>query len=772
MKAVRTHVLPMIKILHKISSKHLVALLSFFVFLTILWLTLGLIPKPRLVNKGLFSQALLDKNHRLLNVSLTPDEKYRVYFGLSELPQNLITATLEQEDSWFYWHPGFNPVALVRGGIRTFLYKGPRIGGSTITMQLARMRFGIDSRNILGKLEQICYAIFLERHFTKDEILEAYLNLASYGGNIEGAGSGAIVYFHKLPKELSDSEAAALSVIPKSPKLRSPANADGISRIMEARTRLLPETLRELSLHGTALYKIPDLPKYTPHLSRRVSSWGGVKQLTIDLDLQKTIENQVLRFLDKNRRLGFLNASVLLLDWRTFEARAYLGSKEFLNAEISGQVDGITGKRSPGSTLKPFIYALALQQGLITPDTILRDTEQGISSYMPENFDRIFLGPLSATEALVRSRNVPAVILANQLRKPSLFDFLKASGITFPKSEAYYGLALVLGGAEVTLEDLVRLYGALARGGEIGTVRYQSTDPENNWRILSPESSYLTLQMLKENPRPNESEPRPVPIPWKTGTSWGYKDAWAIGVVGPYVLGVWLGNFDATPNPNFIGRDAAGPLFFSIADGLTHLQNLNLDIKPDRLLNLKKVSFCSVSGALPGPYCSHKKDGWFIPGVSSVSTCNVHRPVFIDERTGLRLCPGSPEKARRDIYEFWPSDIIEIFKQAGIRRKVPPGFLSSCAAQQSVRSAPQILSPTSGVHYTQRIGKPLQNITFSALADGDAQELFWFLDSEFVGKTKPGIGLEAAPEPGQYTVRVVDDSGQAASVQLYVDAIK
>ncbi|HXR35045.1 MAG TPA: penicillin-binding protein 1C, partial [Candidatus Binataceae bacterium] len=639
----------------------------------LLWTLPGVGPAPPLVNQQSFSQAVYDREGHLLRLTLSSDEKFRLWVPLAEIPPAMVEATLLQEDAWFRWHPGVNPFSLMRAFLTTYLRRGRRVGGSTIAMQLARRRFAIDSRTWTGKIEQILRAIQLERSYTRDEILEAYLNLAPYGGNVEGVGAASIIYFGKQPRYLSVAQALTLAVIPQNPRIRNPASVKGAIALARARSRLAVVWLRKhpsaasvdfsspLTITGAARH---ELAFRAPHLVQRVLQANQSAQrivTTLDLELQSLLERQLRMYIERSRRLAINNGALILVDYRTMAVKGYVGSADYFSDSIQGQVNGLRGRRSPGSALKPFIYAMAIDQGLIHPQTMLKDTAIRISAYNPENFDRDFLGPIDATSALVRSRNVPAIEVANLLAPPGLYGFLKQAGIRNLRAENFYGLALALGGVEVSMEEMAGLYAMLANGGVLKPLVTTLTPPPANRpavRMLSPEASYVVLEMLRNNPRPSadfslSQVPGSAAIPWKTGTSYGYRDAWALGIVGPYVLGVWIGNFDGAPNANFVGRDAAGPLFFAIADALRARGPIPESIVHGPL-NLKKIRVCALSGQLPGPYCSHLKDTWFIPGKSPITTCRIHREVAIDPRTGMRACPGGGGPSLNRVFEFWP----------------------------------------------------------------------------------------------------------------------
>src|SRR5215831_3287422 len=442
------------------------------------WLVL---PKPPLLEGVSFSQYVRDRNGKLLRVTLTTDQKFRIWTSLANTSPALINATLQFEDKCYRYHPGVNPVALLRAafGLRP---GGAHSGASTITMQLARLRYHLPTRTFRGKFVQILRALELERHYSKADILEAYLNLAPYGRNIEGVGAASQIYFGKTSSHLTRPEAISLCVIPQSPTRRA-LFADRNNRALDSAQRGWydrAKTNQQFSARSFSARAQTERTFLAPHFVQQVvAAETGRDEIvtTLDLPRQQLIERRIADYIRANRGRGIQNAAALLIDTQTMDVLAQVGSADFFNAEIQGQVDGTRAARSPGSTLKPFVYALGLEQGLIHPLSILSDAPQSFGDYDPENFDREFVGPIRAVDALARSRNLPAVELASRLRHPTLYEFLRGAGIKLPGSEALYGLALPLGGAEVTMEDLVRLYAALANNGELRPLRRTLGDP-------------------------------------------------------------------------------------------------------------------------------------------------------------------------------------------------------------------------------------------------------------------------------------------------------
>jgi penicillin-binding protein 1C len=752
--------------------------------LLLVLLALRVYPKPPLLEAQPWSRAVYASGGELLRLSLASDEQYRLWAPLKEISPAYVEAVLLYEDRGFYWHPGVNPLALLRSGYST-AFGTRRQGGSTITMQLARRLYRIESRSLGGKLKQIFAALWLEARYGKAEILEAYLNLTPFGGNVEGAGAASLIYFRKPVASLNLPESIALAVIPQNPRQRMVSESEN-SALQKARTRLWRQWLarhpgdgrlaadQQLVLQGFSRGGLPfEAPHVVDMLLRTTSATANGKpqgdlHTSLDLRMQHALERVVREYLRTKSESGVTNASALLLDARDMRVKALVGSADYYNAEIEGQVNGALAKRSPGSTLKPFIYALALDQGVLHPMSMLKDAPTSFGPFSPENFDGRFVGPITAQDALIRSRNIPAVAVAAKLGKPNLYDFLKMAGVSRMQSEEHYGLALVLGGGEVSMEELAQLYATLTNDGVWRPLGYLSGGEEGEgkgMRLLSEESSFITLDMLQKNVRPDTLAPARPAVAWKTGTSWSFRDAWTAGVFGHYVLVVWLGNFDGHNNPALIGIEAAAPLFLRIVDAI-RAENLAPGEAPKPPpANLRKVEVCAASGDLPDDLCRVRASTWFIPGKSPIGRSRLHRAVWVDKLTGKPSCAPNANSESR-IFEDWSSDIQRVFAQAGLPRRTAP---ADCETTSGESGGPRIASPLRGVSYTVRISKP-EALMLRADAPGGVKTLFWFVDGEMVGRSKPGeTMLWNAPVPKTFLVRVVDDAGRAESRELTVE---
>ena len=734
---------------------------------------LRLWPHAPLMARVPVSSAVFARDGELLRLTLSADGQYRLWTPLEQIAPEYLEALRLYEDRHFYWHPGVDAAALFRATWRSA--QGNRQGASTLTMQLARMLYRLNTRTIHGKIRQMATAAWLELRYSKHDILETYANVAPFGGNVQGVGAASLIYFRRQASALTFAEALTLAVIPQAPQARGRAGRETAS-LAAARRQLLsvwaghhevaPEA-RVAASDPMELTGPGQLPFEAPHLSDALLAQrapGAQIRSTIDLPLQRLVERVVSQYIAGVRELGVTNAAALLVDVRSMTARALVGSADFHDESIAGQVNGVLAKRSPGSALKPFIYALAMDQGLIHTQTVLKDAPASFGVYSPENFDGKFVGPVTAHDALIASRNVPAVALAARLAQPGLYQFLRSAGVSRMASERHYGLALALGGSEVTMEEMAGLYGMLANDGVYAPLRYQQeAKPIPGTRLLSAEAAFMVRSMLADAPRP-DGLPASGPVIWKTGTSWGFRDAWTAGIFGSHVLVVWVGNFDGSSNPAFVGAQVAAPLFFRIADAVRQSGPPEMDRLLQPPPGVLQVEVCAASGDLPNADCPRRGHAWFIPGKSPIRVSTVHRRVPVDMRSGQRACAATPPRyVRTEVFEFWPSDIQRLFALAGMPRRRPPeDRCGQPAATQEV--APFITSPLTGATYQMRKGHGAADaLPLNATAGPGVQTLYWFADGGFVGASRPSVALPWQPShAGEISITVVDDQGESA----------
>ena len=770
--------------------------------LILLWIIIKIFFTPPLLSDTHFGRAYFDRNGKLLRITLSADDKYRLYTPLDKISPDVQRATILYEDKYFKYHIGINPISLIRATINYFSGVENPAGASTITMQVARIKYHLNTRQIMGKLKQIAAAIYIDLFYSKNEILEAYLNLAPYGGNIESIGAASLIYFDKPAYDLTTIQAITLSTIPQNPTKRGLNTDSGLKNMMNMRGDLVRRWVDKnpTDKNLIALAQMPldvrttnNLPFYAPHfinyqISQNNNYWSDIGthnstiQTTLDLDLQQTLEHTLESEIAKKRNNGINNASAILINYKTMETLAYIGSANYFDKSIFGENDGVRARRSPGSTLKPLIYATAVDMGLIHSMTLLKDAKINFGVYAPENSDSEFFGPVLARDALTLSRNIPAINLLRQIGTKNFYNILTKSGVTNLKSPDYYGISIALGGAEVSMFELADIYATMANLGTRYNIRTKISEPHDAIsQILSPESFFITLDMLAHQYTPTKRIPfakepeNTLRHYWKTGTSSSFRDAWTAGIFGDFVLIVWVGNFDGTPNNAFSGAHAAAPIYFALANATskyyaTHgirIQNNNF-IRDD--LNISEIDMCADVGGLAGKYCPKTVRAYFIPGKSPIATSSVYRAVPIDNKTGLRACTRDPNTTHMAVYEFWDAEYLDMFQRAGISRNTPPPFMPGCNldAITTTHTAPIILSPVDGTRTVILSDKNAQGIAFRAISDMDDIKIFWFLDNEMIGTSISGQTFTHNTPIGDHTVRVIDEMGGATAIQFSV----
>ncbi len=816
--------------------KKMVWLLPFLALFLLFQLANWCFPLPKARLQPPVSQVVLDRNGEWLRVFLADDGMWRLPANIplaqaaqggrsNAIAPRLHQAILTTEDRWFYYHYGINPVSVL-----TALYDNWRAGevvrgASTLTMQLARL-MEPKARNVPNKIREAFRAVQLEHTYAKSEILARYLNMLPYGGNIVGTTAAARFYFNKPVEMLSLGEAALLAAIPNSPEQLRPDRFPEKAR--KAREKVLNRLrehryISEAQLREALQEPIPNrrhpLPFKAPHLSRLLATErrgtptpDGRIYTTIDAKVQETAARVLREFLDAERTANTRGAhrtstgAIVVMDTETCEVLAMVGSHDFFDRRAAGQINGTLAPRSPGSALKPFVYALAMEQGLLTPETLLFDVPVNYAGYEPVNFDGKYSGYVTARQALARSLNIPAVNLNARLKNTTLHGFLKQAGITTLRPAQNYGLSLVLGGCEVNLLELTTLYAGLANMGEFRPYRLTrqhpgkiGTEPERETgraaaplsdtpsvrRLLREETCFIITEMLTDAAVFNRTLDIPK-IAWKTGTSYGHRDAWCVGYSPRFTIGVWMGNFDGKGTPQLSGADAATPTLFRLFTALIGQETHRWFHAPSEL---KTRQVCALSGAPVSPHCPTHKSDVYLPGVSSVAVCTIHKKVYIDETTGHSLCShcrhlppaaaletestaNSTPAGQARIFEEWPADAATWLTENGFAVPVLPPHNPRCTGAIS-GSAPIILSPAAETTYYIRQGVPLENqkIRLTASASSRTQELFWFLDGELIFHGEAGAAYWLTPVQGRHVVTCVDAEGRSATRPLHISVI-
>lgn len=521
------------------------------------------------------SDTLKDRHGQLVHVHLTQDEKWRWPVRVDEVSPFLIDALVEIEDQRFWWHPGVDPLALCRA-LGQWIVSGRVVsGGSTLTMQTAKL-LSPGPRTLKRKIIEIFRAVQLEWHYSKKEILSFYLTLAPYGKNIEGLGAGAYYFLGKSPQQLTVAETAMLVAQPQNPNQTRPDRYPEKAR--QQRNRILQflkkrfrekgmENDLECALREDVRREVHAFPQHAYHLSHRLKSYSG-RRSSLDFQTQKQIELIAQQHLAQ--RNDTESIAILVVDNRTRAVKAYVGSANPYNRQACGYVDMVCAVRSPGSTLKPFVYGLAFEEGWLKPQTILSDRPQQFGTYVPTNFMDRFHGPVSVIEALQQSLNVPVVSVLNRLGPRQFYYWLESFGIklALPQSKLEPTLAIGLGGVGISLEHLVSLYAALAGDGTYATLSYDAESVPVYKRFMKQNTAHQITHILRSAPPPPGYAPKTsdmiLPIAFKTGTSYGHRDAWCIGYSAQYTVGVWTGRPDGTPVAAQMGRVNAAPIVFQI----------------------------------------------------------------------------------------------------------------------------------------------------------------------------------------------------------------
>ena len=713
------------------------------------------------------SGELRDQNGRLLYAFLNPDEQWCFDRGLNEFSPWLLKATLAVEDQRFYAHPGVDPAAIVRALFQNIAGMRRVSGASTLTMQVVKLT-GNDSRSVAGKLLQAWHALRLERHATKSDILQSYLNNAPYGLNLIGAEAAARRYYGRPASELTIAEAALLAGLPKAPSAYMPLGPsekaqrrrNHVLRRMYDEGYISEAQWREASnLPSGAAWH--EFPQHAPHLAMQLRGElerGGTVRTTLDLTLQARLERYLKRAL--NRFSGEVtNAAVAVVDVSTGTLLARVGGADFYQTPGGGQVDLCRAPRSPGSTLKPFVYALAMDMDQLYPAEMLLDDTLDFGAYNPGNFDGEYHGLVSASDALQASLNVPAMTVLQRMGAATFQAFLARVGLsTLTRTPDDYGLGLTLGNCETRLDELAGAYAALAAEGQFRPIRWRADMPETApIRVLS-RGTALSIYAMLEQPFPYEPKQGLVRargmdarVCWKTGTSTGYHDAWTFAFNKQYVVGLWLGNNTGRPSTRLVGATAALPIAAAIFRSLPTRNTPNWPVPGS---DLRPVTVCAASGLPATQACPHTRETL------------ISRSQYLHRRCGVhRRAPDSGKAVER-----WPGT-ARAWDLARVSEAVPAVSAPETGDQRERTAELHILSPSDQGKYILT-GEP-QGDLLQLNASVDAEKpLYWYMDGRFLGTSKPMEDLSMKLELGRHVVACMSDEGETHEVSFEVSAPK
>ncbi len=738
------------------------------------------IPVPEPLFPADSGTVVLDRDGNILRVFLDKHQQWQIPSDPGhEIPEKLEQAILLKEDRFFYYHPGVNPLSVCRAIVQNIRAGRIVSGASTITMQLTRI-MDPKARTFPNKFLEMLQALKIEIRHTKQDILRQYLEHAPFGGNIVGYRTAALKYFGKDGCQLTWSEAATLAVIPNAPGILAPGMDTHL--LNSERNRLLRKLNEAGYMDGSTLAtairepvpgSVLPSPMSAPHVTRLLhQTYGpGWIRTSLDSNLQRQAQQLTKRHADMLNPSGIRHAAIIVVENESGFVRAYVGSPDFFDRDHQGQVDGVQAPRSTGSILKPFLYALSMDDGLITTRTKLLDIPTQYGAFAPANADESYGGLVPVPEALTQSLNVPAVRLLNAYGIRSFYSFLQHAGMkTLFRSPSQYGLPLVLGGSEATLLDLAVLYRGLANGGRFSGVRLLSEDPQGPVQhLISPGAAWLTLDILRRVNRPGvrhywhmfEGE---RPVAWKTGTSYGRRDAWAVGVTPDWTVAVWCGNFDGSGNATLGGAETAGPLLFEIMRILPRLSSRAWFARP--WTGLRKVRICAETGYPAGTDCAETVMIDVPSDVRFRSTCPWHVPVELNDDESRSVCSrcwvaGHHHSASRLAY---PPDVVQLMRERGIQIETVPPHTKTCPVSAE-KHALTIIYPEENTVITvpRDYGGVRQSVTCRAAGIRSDQVIYWYLDRRFLGMTRSNHQMNVHPGPGKHQLTLVDQSGNRTS---------
>jgi penicillin-binding protein 1C len=727
-----------------------------------------------------YSQIITASDGTVIHAFLTADDKWRMQTEGGDVSDKLRKAILFKEDKYFYYHFGINPFAIARAAFNNIFHRRRTSGASTISMQVIRLLYPSE-RTYLNKVVEMFRAIKLETILSKEEILRLYLSLVPYGGNVEGIKAASLMYFGSMPGKISLAQIVALSVIPNKPSsLKLGKNNSAITGFRNkwlARMKeehLFSDDEINDAIHEPLEAKRNQLSKPAPHLAIRLhSKLPVVTDVHTTIDLKKQLEVNALAYNYSKRLLkyGIANASILVINNKTHAVEVYVGSPDISDNENSGQVDGVAAVRSPGSTLKPLVYALAFDKGLLTPKCVLADVPVNIDGYAPENFNGKYNGEVTVENALSYSLNVPAVKTLQMLGLPTMIDKLKAAGFEQTShSEKKLGLSLILGGCGVTLEELTGLFSAFASGGNYTRPHFLIADTSAvKVQLVSLASAYMISEILASVTRPDlpnnfESSMRIPKIAWKTGTSYGRRDAWSIGYNADYTIGVWVGNFSGVGVPELSGADMATPLLFEIFNSIDYNSRGNWFRQPDDV-DVRLV--CTESGKVPDAQCDKLVIDEFIPKVSSNEKCSHMKKFFLSADEKFSYCTSClpPNGYKEKYYPDYAPEVISFYESEHIGYKKVPVHNPSCTRVFAEQS-PQISSPVNNKEYI--IEKNEGQLMLGCNTGGEVKTVYWYINDRLYKMSAATETVFFQPQEGEIKISCSDDKGRNSDIKIRV----
>ena len=753
---------------------------------------------PNPLFKDATATVITDAQGHLLGGQIASDGQWRFPYSDS-IPNKFETCIIQFEDAYFYKHPGFNPISIFKALKENLQANGIKRGGSTITQQVIRLARKGQKRTYFEKIIEIIMATRLEFSASKRKILTYYASNAPFGGNVVGLDAASWRYFNRNASQLSWAESATLAVLPNAPSLIYPGKNQ--KRLLEKRNRLLSKLLENSKIdsltYGLAVAEgLPQkpypLPQSAPHLLQKVAktNQGKRMQTTIDAKLQKRVNYIVNTHYNQLKQNEIYNAAVLVLDVKTRQVLAYVGNTPTDKAHQK-DVDIIDKPRSTGSILKPFLYVAMLDAGDLLPNTLVADVPTKYGSYTPENYNKTFDGVVPASLALSRSLNVPSVRMLQAFGLDRFHHYLKMLRLKDLKYNAnHYGLSLILGGAESNLWDLCKSYAALSStlnhysdnsstyfSNEFCEPTFLASEKVNFGKItpdktiFNAASVYLTYQSLKEVNRPESDESWEFfddskQIAWKTGTSFGFRDAWAIGSTKDYVVGVWVGNADGEGRPGLVGVQTAAPILFDVFDVLP-----NSDWFAQPFDAMQEVSICKQSGHRASPNCDDVTEAFIQVSGLKTKPCPYHVLIHLDKNENLQVNTSCEDvgNIRHQSWFVLPPLMAHYYKSKNPFYKALPKFRADCLGENSVSMDFVYPEEDNSVFLPKDFDGETNALILKIAHSKPESTLFWYVDELFVGSTKMIHEMAIIPIAGKHIITVVDEFGNTATRKIEVD---
>ena len=730
-----------------------------------------------------YSTVVTDRNEELLGARIASDGQWR-FPPRNTTPEKIKECLITFEDKHFYHHWGVNPFAIGRAFYQNVKNKRIVSGGSTLTMQTIRLARN-ESRTFREKLIEMIWATRLEFRASKEEILAMYISHAPFGGNVVGLDAAAWRYFGHSADDLSWAESAMLAVLPNAPAMIHLSK--GRKTLLDKRNRLLKQLLEKKTIDSSTYElaisePLPDephaLPQIAPYLVSRFYQErnGEYSRSTINKGIQTQVEDLAERWSNEFGRSDIRNLAILVIDIPSNQVVAYCGNVHFDRKQGGNQVDVIQAPRSTGSILKPFLYYAMLQEGSLLPDMLLPDVPVNINGFTPQNFSMQFEGAVPASEALARSLNIPAVTMLQRYGVPKFHSFLQQIGLkTINRSSSHYGLSLILGGAEATLWDVTNAYAMMGRSLLqlpqrscsllLPTSRItESTDP------FQPGAVWQTFDALKEVNRPEEIDWKSIPsmqtIAWKTGTSYGFRDAWAVGVTPRYAVGVWVGNATGEGKPGLVGAQTAGPVLFDI---FNLLPSSSWFTRPAGIFVEAEV--CRKSGHLKGRFCDETDTLLVLPAGLRTEACPYHHLVTLSANESQRIyenCANTEPTLRKSWFTLPP--VWEwYYKQHHPEYKPLPPFKAGCG-EDTFQPMQFIYPPMNArIKLPKQLDGSKGFLTVELAHNNPNATVFWHLDETYQAQTQDFHKISLQPAAGKHSLTAVDGEGNTISTTFFVE---